>query len=557
MSGPPISGARFGRFTVVRRIGQGGFGSVYEALLPGPMGFAKRVALKRLRAGRVDVGQVADEARIGGLLHHANIVDIIEFGEVDGRWYLAMEYVDGPDLARLLHLCATRGVLLPRFAVVELALQVCRGLHFAHELCDRDGTPLGLVHRDLKPSNIIVDRQGTAKVADFGIAKAASNLSESTSAGLVKGTPRYMSPEQITADGELTARSDLFSLGSVLFELVTGRRLFRAKTLPALVHELLEADLEERLDQAEASLEGCRPLLARALERDPERRYADARALADDLRTLARRWPFEVDLADVIERVDPPLEPTESLPVAAGELEEELNAEPAAEEAPTIEAEPTGEQPRVVDWLEFSAVFEPAPAPILLTRPVRRRRWPAVLAVLAAAGLTVALAWTSRERQAPTLASQQIEAVPVDEAPPAATPAEVAPQPTPAAPSPPARTPVARPTTPAPEPPPRSTPALAEPEIEPDLAPPAPPRAGSVTLFTEPWAHIWIDGTLVRSESRLKAWPLAGGHHVVRLVCPPRDGAEKVFEVDVDGEEVHLGCWSFDRMGPCERGSSP
>jgi serine/threonine-protein kinase len=264
------TGAQFGKYRIVRKIGEGAFGSVYEALLPGPMGFAKRVAIKRIRPTVVQddpkfVQSMINEARIGGLLHHANIVDIFEFGQEGPHYYLAMEFVDGATLDGIMRLCSKRRVLLPRFAVVDLAMQVCRGLHYAHSFRDPGGQRLELIHRDMKPSNVMVDREGTAKICDFGIAKAASNLYKTTTEGFVKGTPRYMSPEQITGQGELTVRSDVFSLGVVLFEVITGRGLFSADSLISLMHKILEADLVQPLDEAEAAFPGSADLLRQAL----------------------------------------------------------------------------------------------------------------------------------------------------------------------------------------------------------------------------------------------------------------------------------------------------
>ena len=156
-------GARFGKYRLLRKLGEGGFGTVYEALLPGPMGFTKRVAIKKLRGhllGEDDrvVQALINEARIGGLLHHDNVVDILEFGQVGPHYYMAMEHVAGATLTDILRLCAKRGVRLPPFAVVEWGRQMARGLAHAHDLRDVDGNPVGLVHRDLKPSNVIVDR---------------------------------------------------------------------------------------------------------------------------------------------------------------------------------------------------------------------------------------------------------------------------------------------------------------------------------------------------------------------------------------------------------------
>jgi len=311
------TGTQFGKYHIVRQVGEGAFGVVYEAVLPGPMGFTKRVAIKRIHTYLVEedpkfVQSMINEARIGGLLHHANIVDILEFGHAEDDWYIAMEFVDGISLAEVLDLCRRRSVLMPRFSVVELAMQVCRGLQYAHAFGDAQGQPLNLVHRDIKPSNVMLDATGTVKLCDFGIAKATTNLYMTTASATIKGTPRYMSPEQITADQDLDARSDVFSLGALLFEVMTGRVLYPETSLAALLHAILYDDLGERLDEAEVAFPGCRPLLARALARKREDRYPDMLALVDDLRTLDRAYPAEAEMSQVVRHLLEAVEQSEA-----------------------------------------------------------------------------------------------------------------------------------------------------------------------------------------------------------------------------------------------------
>ena len=308
-------GVPFGKYRVVRKVGEGAFGSVHEALLPGPMGFTKRVALKKLRPDLLRdeprlVRSLINEARIGGMLHHPHIVDILEFEQVDGQYYLAMEFVDGPTLRELIDSSRYLGEPLPRFAVVAWATQICRGLAHAHALCSDDGEPLGLVHRDLKPANVIVDAAGSAKILDFGIAHAASNVRATTATVGARGTPQYMSPEQTTGGAEITAASDIFSVGAVLFEMAVGRSLFEGEFLPAVVHAIVYEEVEDLLDEAEDALPGCRAILQRALHKDPARRYQGASAMADDLLALGREYPVEEDLAAVVSRLTVVVEKT-------------------------------------------------------------------------------------------------------------------------------------------------------------------------------------------------------------------------------------------------------
>ena len=570
---PETAGARFGKYTVVRKLGEGAFGSVYEAILPGAMGFTKRVAIKRIRphvlaANPGFVEAMAQEARLGGLLHHAHIVDVLEFDQVDGHHYLAMEYVDGATLSQVLSLCGARGVLLPQFAVLDLSIQVCRGLHFAHGLRDTEGQPLELVHRDLKPSNILVDREGTARIADFGIAKVASDLGgDLTSSGAIKGTPRYMSPEQIGGD-RVTARSDIFAMGAVLFEMIGGRPLFVADSLIALAHQIMEGDLGESLDEADAALPGSRAILARALEREPGGRYPDARAMADDLRTLARQHPVEIDMAEVIGRLMPVVERTmtgDAMDSSAFERELAASVGPPAPSGPPTEkwngpspGEATGA------WEDFTAAFEVSdegarPAALVpsaergaVDRPAGHRGmgWAAVvigvMGILGAVGIWV---WTGGPGEAvpgPASGSVVVEESangPDRRSAPAAelsslrsdTQSE----------SEPVRRTVESETEPV-----RRT---AESETEPvRRTAESETSPGTISLYTQPWSRIYIDGEYVGQLNTLKAHALDGGTHEIRLICPNFENREKVFEVDLDGQHVDLGCWDFDRMAVCE-----
>ncbi len=370
----PTTGAQFGKYRIIRKIGEGAFGAVYEALLPGPMGFTKRVAIKKLRSYLVKsdpkfVQSMVNEARIGGLLHNAHIVDVLEFDRAGEHYFIAMEFVDGATLAEIISVCRDRRVLLPRFAIIDLAIQVCRGLDYAHTFKDPKGVPLQLVHRDLKPSNIIVDSHGTAKILDFGIAKAASNLFNTTSSAMVKGTPRYMSPEQIAAERDLTPRSDVFSMGVVLYELITGRVLFNAESLPALIHKIVYEEHPERIEEAEAAFPGSGAILARALQKKPDDRYPDARAMAADLRELGRSFPAEADMADVIGRLMSAVDRTQSVEIrSSGDLDLESSSyEPVVELGTESDLNPiTPPDPTSAGWDRFSAVFDrpgEAPAP--------------------------------------------------------------------------------------------------------------------------------------------------------------------------------------------------
>lgn len=283
----------FGRYELRSVLGRGGMGVVYEAVLVGLVGFRKRVALKVLpidaREDAHSRSALQREARIGAMLSHPNIVAILDLGREQGQWFLAMELVDGRPVSAL----RKTGVLSPA-DIVEIGLATCAGLAHIHDL-RVEGTPGGLVHRDIKPQNLLVDRHGTLKIADFGIASLSA-------AGEDRGgSPAWMAPEQ--GIGPVNARADLFSLGAVLYTLAAGRTPFGAGTLAlreaTRVEELLRAP--SFLEPVERAVPGLAPIVSRCLRRDPADRYPSAAALAADLRAL-RSVVGIADLAGCVER---------------------------------------------------------------------------------------------------------------------------------------------------------------------------------------------------------------------------------------------------------------
>ena len=314
------AGASFGKYRIVRKLGSGSHGVVYEAVVSGPMGFSKRVAVKVLRSqvAESDEGferEMVNEARVGGLLHHPNVVNVLEFGQVHDRYFITAEYVDGVTLADILAHRRAEKQFLPASVVLGLAEQVCRGLHYAHFLKDPDGRPLNVIHRDVKPSNILVDRHGVARIMDFGIAKAASNLFQTTAAEVIRGTPQYIAPEQILGEKPLRPGCDIFALGAVLYEMVTLQPLFSRSGLEELFAAILEGDLAESFTAAEARLSGITPILQRALARDLEGRYQYARSMGHDLRRLSGRHPNVPEVEDFVATLLPSIEQRRSTPI--------------------------------------------------------------------------------------------------------------------------------------------------------------------------------------------------------------------------------------------------
>jgi predicted Ser/Thr protein kinase len=282
-------GTELGKYTIEGLIGQGGFGVVYRATQRGPAGFAQEVALKTVRpsARPEALAALAHEARVVARLRHRNIVQIYDFGHADALYYLVMEFIVGLTLKELFQ----RGVKrLPLWLKLGIAAEVTSGLRFAHAALDDDGEPLGLIHRDIKPSNILLSRQGDVKIADFGLAKLSRVPSEEfTAAGIVKGTPAYMSPEQ-RAGRPATPASDVYSLAAVLFELCTGvnpaPQLSQGSSrecVPTLAGQVIS-------DAPAGLLRALDTILAAALSNDPSRRPTAAQ-FGDDLRSILQQAP--------------------------------------------------------------------------------------------------------------------------------------------------------------------------------------------------------------------------------------------------------------------------
>jgi len=284
----------FGTYRLTHLLGKGGMASVFRALRSGPHGFAKQVAIKRLHstlnANESILKALINEARLGGQLKHPNIVEVYEFNKVrkDGvdAYYLAMEFVDGWTLDRVVKLGQEYTEPVPPEVVLEIVIQVCGGLHYAHMLETLDGEEVHLVHRDLKPANIILSREGVAKIMDFGIAKAATNLYKTTLADTTKGTPHYMSPEQVAGDPNISATSDIFALGTVIYELVTGKLLFKGDSLVSVLFAVAKAQVDSQMAELDQHVPGLGAVIGRCLAKNPALRYPTAEALSDDLLAL-------------------------------------------------------------------------------------------------------------------------------------------------------------------------------------------------------------------------------------------------------------------------------
>jgi serine/threonine protein kinase len=289
---PATPGKRCGHYELIELLGRGGMADVYSACRYDGNAPRTRYALKLLqRKWSMDPqlrSMFASEARLTTSLSHPNLVRVYETGEHLGVPFMVMEYVDGVSCAKLLRTVATRGERFPEAAALMICAEVLQGLMHAHGAKDQNGKSLGIVHRDVSPGNILISRTGRIKLADFGIARS-TQVEHHTDPGQVKGKFGYMSPEQVMGDEELDARSDLFSLGVVLAEMLLGRRLFSGKGEFEVLTRMYEADIAV-LDHESSRLNpALLPVLKKALQRDREQRFEDAAEFYAALTLAAQR----------------------------------------------------------------------------------------------------------------------------------------------------------------------------------------------------------------------------------------------------------------------------
>lgn len=279
--------ARFGKYILLDRLNAGGMAEVFRAKVTGVEGFERLVAIKcmlpQLVFDEQFIKMFIDEARLAAQLSHANIVQIYELGRQAERLYIAMELVNGRDVRHILRTAKASETVLPASFAAYVISKAAEGLDFAHRKANVDGTPLNLVHRDVSPQNILVTYDGEVKVVDFGIAKASAEArSTETQAGVLKGKFAYMAPEQVAGE-PIDRRADIFALGSVLFEVITGQRLFQGENDLAVLEKVRNAQLPDFKTVLPPDAQGLADILRRALARKPKDRYAYASELAEAL----------------------------------------------------------------------------------------------------------------------------------------------------------------------------------------------------------------------------------------------------------------------------------
>lgn len=295
------------KYKILEKLDSGGMAEVYVAQSEALRGFKKRVAIKRilphLTKNQKFVQMFLDEARLSLQLEHANIVSVFDLGKADAAYFIVMEYVDGTNLKKVIesHMRARR--TLPVEQSIYVMREVCEALSYAHELVDMSsGEPLGIVHRDVSPPNILISKRGEIKMVDFGLAKATSQLEE-TDPGVVKGKFSYLSPEG--ASGlNVDRRADIFSVGILLFELLTGQRLFYGESDYHTVELVRKAEVPRITSLNPAIPADMEGILGRALAKNPEDRYQHARDLSEDLTRLLYTHGKPVTKGDISRLVE-------------------------------------------------------------------------------------------------------------------------------------------------------------------------------------------------------------------------------------------------------------
>jgi len=285
-------GASVGKYEILRKIATGGMAELYLARARGTAGFEKLVVLKRIlpqvAADPEFVQMFLDEARLSSTLQHPNIADVYDVGEVDGQYFFTMEFVHGQDLRTIRHEMKQRSEPIPLAATLAIVHGAASALDYAHERRGPDGTLLGVVHRDVSASNIMVSYDGAVKLVDFGIARVRSTTHK-TQIGTLKGKIPYMSPEQCKGLA-IDRRSDLFSLGVVLFEMTVGRRPFRGDSDFAIMDQIVHQGAPTPSSLMAGYPAALEAIVMKCLQRDPKARYTTCDELAEDLEAFTQQF---------------------------------------------------------------------------------------------------------------------------------------------------------------------------------------------------------------------------------------------------------------------------
>jgi serine/threonine-protein kinase len=499
---------QLGKYQLIRKIATGGMAEVFLAKAAGPTGFQKKLVVKRILPHHSEdpsfIEMFLSEAKLAAELNHPNIVQIFDFGEVGGQYYIAMEYIDGPNLRVLAQRARSVGEPIPFATCAKIISHACEGLAFAHDFKDPETrSALNLVHRDISPDNILLSKVGAVKVVDFGIAKV-STQTHRTKSGVIKGKMAYMPPEQLGRQ-DMDRRVDVFALGMVLYELLTGQLPFDATSEVSIIQAIMS---EEPFAPVSSLRPDVPPELERialtCLEKDRERRFADCRQLQAALDGYVQSTGetiYPQHLSSLVTRLE--LEGTDSGPMVL----------------PT--PLPSGGGLEATVQKDAAAPSRPHPSSVKLSSASQKKgphRW--LLAAIAVAAMVASYLLLAHFQPQKTT-SPIAEALPPI---PAARAMETqpAPEPTPPPPAPPE--PEREPEPPAPKP------AAA--------AKPKPARKGTLELRIRPFAEVYLNGELL-GQTPLRAVSVAAGTHSVRMVNAEL-GMDVTKEVTVSPNEAKV-----------------
>jgi serine/threonine-protein kinase len=283
---------QFGKYTLLRKLAAGGMAELFLALHRSVAGFEKLIVIKRIlpsmNQDKGFIDMLLHEARVAATLSHPNIVQIFDVGQIEGKFFIAMEHIHGEDIRSIVRAMKKKTVTeFPLEHTLSIVLGVCAGLAYAHEKRDLDGKLLDIVHRDISPQNIVVTFTGDVKIVDFGIAKSGTQVGEDTRSGQLKGKVPYMSPEQ-AGGGAIDWRSDIFAAGVMLFELTTGKRLFKGASEYETLKLICEKDYPLPSQVRPGYPASLEHIVTRALAKTREERYQTAREMQQDLEAFVR-----------------------------------------------------------------------------------------------------------------------------------------------------------------------------------------------------------------------------------------------------------------------------
>ncbi len=351
-----MTGTSYGRFELIRKIAAGGMAEIFLGRQWGEGGFFRDVVIKRLFQNFVEheptLRMFHYEARLLAHLSHPNIPQVFDLGFADGTWFLAMEYVDGWNVADVWRAGSRTKLPMPLHVTIGVVMQVCEALHHAHECRDKADRPLRIIHRDVTPQNVMLTRDGVAKLMDFGVAK--TDARPATEAGLVKGTFSYMAPEQVRSR-PIDRRADVFSLGVILYELTTGSRLFRGNDMQVMT-QVVETDAPSPRTRIPDYPEDLEEIVLAALRRDARGRIGSAADLALHLEHFALRHGLLVGPRAIATYLSQ-LFPSERV------AEHEMGLVPPSD-APHAHADPASTDALLVDDADFEEVDEDAARPL-------------------------------------------------------------------------------------------------------------------------------------------------------------------------------------------------